>query len=32
MKGSKNMYSGLETKNTASQNIGAWDGLMTSWN
>jgi len=26
------MYSGLETKNTASQNIGAWDGLMTSSN
>jgi len=30
--GSKNAYYGLESKNTASQNIGAWDRMMTSYN
>jgi len=25
-------YSSLESKNTASQNIGAWDQMMTSYN
>jgi len=32
IKGSKNAYYGLESKNTASQNIGAWDRMMTSYN
>jgi len=32
IKGSKNTYSALESKNTASQNIGAWDRMMTSYN
>jgi len=32
IKGSKNAYSGLESKNTASQNIGAWDRMMASSN
>jgi len=32
IKGSKNAYSALESKNTASQNIGAWDRMMTSYN
>ena len=27
----KNGYYGLESKNTASQNIGAWDRMMTSY-
>jgi len=26
------MYSVLESKNTVSQNIGAWDRMMTSYN
>jgi len=26
------MYFSLESKNTASQNIGAWDRMMTSYN
>jgi len=26
------VYSPLESKNTASQNIGAWDRMMTSYN
>jgi len=26
------VYSALESKNTASQNIGAWDRMMTSYN
>jgi len=30
LKGSKNTYSRLETKNIASQNIGALDRMMTS--
>jgi len=32
IRGSKNPYSALESKNTASQNIGAWDRMMTSYN
>ena len=32
IKGSKNAYSALQSKNTASQNIGAWDRFMTSSN
>jgi len=32
MKGSKNAYSRLESTNTASQNIGVWDRMMTSYN
>jgi len=31
-KGSMNVYSALASKNTASQNIGAWDRMMTSYN
>jgi len=27
IKGSKNSYSALESKNTSSQNIGAWDRM-----
>jgi len=29
IKGSENAYSGLESKHTASQNIGAWARMMT---
>jgi len=32
IKASKDAYFSLETKNTASQNIGAWDRMMTSYN
>jgi len=32
IKGSNNAYSGLESTNTASQNIGSWDRMMTSYN
>jgi len=32
IKGSKDAYFSLESKNTASQNIGAWDRMMTSYN
>jgi len=32
IKGSKNAYYGLESKNTANQNIGAWDLMMASYN
>jgi len=32
MKGSKNAYFILESKNTASHNIGGWDQMMTSSN
>jgi len=32
IKGSKDAYFSLESKNTASQNIGAWDQMMTSYN
>ena len=32
IKGSKNAYYGLESKNTASQNIGVLDRMMTSYN
>jgi len=32
IKGSKNMYSRLESKNTGSKNIGAWDRMMMSYN
>jgi len=32
IKGSKNAYSALESKNTANQNIGAWDRMMMSYN
>jgi len=32
IKGSKNAYFSLESKNTASHNIGAWDQMMTSYN
>jgi len=28
----KNAYSALVSKNTASQNIGGWDRMMTSYN
>jgi len=31
IKGSTNAYSRLESWNTASQNIGAWDRMMTSY-
>jgi len=31
-KGSKNAYVSLESKNTASHNIGAWYRTMTSYN
>jgi len=30
--GSKDAYFSLKSKNTASQNIGAWDRMMTSYN
>jgi len=30
--GSKTAYSGQESKNTVSHNIGAWDRMMTSYN
>jgi len=30
--GYKNVYSALESKNTASQNIDAWDRMMRSYN
>jgi len=30
IKGSKDPHFSLESKNTASQNIGAWDRMMTS--
>jgi len=30
--GSKDSYFSLESKNIASQNIGAWDWMMTSSN
>jgi len=30
IKFSKDSYFSLESKNTASQNIGAWDRMMTS--
>jgi len=32
MKGYKNAYFSLESKNTASHNIGARDRMMTSYN
>jgi len=32
IKGSKDAYFSLESKNTANQNIGAWDRMMTSHN
>jgi len=32
IKGSKNVYYALESTNTASQNIGAWDWMMSSYN
>jgi len=32
IKGSKNAYFSLESKHTASYNIGAWDRMMTSYN
>jgi len=32
IKASKNAHSGLESKNTASQNIDAWYRMMTSYN
>jgi len=32
IKGFKNAFSGLESKHTASQNVGAWDQMMTSYN
>jgi len=31
IKDSKNAYYGLESKNTVSQNICAWDRMMTSY-
>jgi len=30
--GSKNVYFSLESSNTASHNIGAWDQMMLSYN
>jgi len=32
IKGSKNAYISLESKNTGSHNIGEWDQMMTSYN
>jgi len=32
IKGSKNAYSGLKSKNSANQNIRVWDRMMTSKN
>jgi len=32
IKGSKNAYFSLESKNTASHNISTWDQMMTSYN
>jgi len=32
IKGSKDTYFSLESKNTTSQNIGAWNRMMTSYN
>jgi len=32
IKGSKNTYFSLESKNTASYNIGTWDRMMMSYN
>jgi len=32
IKGSENVYFSLESKNTASQNLGAWDRMITSYN
>jgi len=32
IKGSKNAYFSLESKNTVSHNIGVWDQMMTSYN
>jgi len=32
IKGSKNAHFSLESKYTASHNIGAWDRMMTSYN
>jgi len=32
IKGSKKTYFSLESQNTASHNIGAWDQMMTSYN
>jgi len=32
IKGSKNAYFSLESKNTGSHNIGAWDLMMKSYN
>jgi len=32
IKGSKIAYFSLETKNTASHNIGVWGRMMTSYN
>jgi len=32
IKGSKDSYFSLESKSTASQNIGEWDRMMTSSN
>ena len=31
IKGFKNVYFSLESKNTASHKIGAWDRMMTSY-
>jgi len=32
IKGFKNAYFSIESKNTASHNVGAWDRVMTSYN
>jgi len=32
IKGCKNAYFSLESKNTPSHNIAAWDRMMTSYN
>jgi len=32
IKSSKNAYFSLESKNTVSHNIGAWNRMMTSYN
>jgi len=32
IKGSKDAYFSLESKHTASQNIGVWDRMMMSYN
>jgi len=32
IKGSKNVYFSLESKNTASHNIGVWYRMMMSYN